>query len=131
MLSRDDILKADDLTRESVEVPEWGGSVYVRTMNSEERDYWEACAMDKDGEQLCFRDRVSKIRARLAALTLCDENGEALFSIDEIDILAKKSGAALDRIFDVSIRLNRIGKAEMDELVKNSNASQDDDSAAA
>ena len=38
---RESIIAANDLKRESVEVPEWGVTVYVRTMTGEERDQYE------------------------------------------------------------------------------------------
>ncbi len=34
ILSKEAILSADDLPREIVSVPEWGGQVYVRTMTA-------------------------------------------------------------------------------------------------
>ena len=44
-LSRDDILKAEDLTTEEVDVPEWGGTVLVRGLTGRERDEFEASVM--------------------------------------------------------------------------------------
>ena len=41
ILSKDAILAADDLPRETVHVPEWGGDVYVRTMSGTDRDAFE------------------------------------------------------------------------------------------
>ena len=41
-LNREAILAAEDLPRELVEVPEWGGAVYVRALTGAERDQFEA-----------------------------------------------------------------------------------------
>ena len=41
LLSRDDILNADDLTIETVAVPEWGGEVNVKTLTGAEKDKWQ------------------------------------------------------------------------------------------
>ena len=41
MLTKDQILKSDDLPSEEVSVPEWGGSVMVRSMTGYERDQFE------------------------------------------------------------------------------------------
>ena len=46
LLSRDEILAASDLTKELVEVPEWGGSVYVRAMTGTERDSYEESVLE-------------------------------------------------------------------------------------
>lgn len=109
-LSRNDILTVEDLKREEVPVPEWGGEVLVRTLTGSERDQFEAAhlkAPDRD------------VRARLAAATLCDEEGKPLFTPDDVAALGRKSAAALDRVFSVGMRINGIGKADVEELAKN------------
>ena len=42
ILTRDQILQANDLVTETVEVPEWGGSVFVKSLTGVERDQFEA-----------------------------------------------------------------------------------------
>jgi hypothetical protein len=111
-LTRDQILKAEDLKREEVPVPEWGGSVFVRTMTGGERDRFEAAFV---------RDKTDT-RARLAAATICDEAGTLLFSATDIEALGRKSAAALERVFVVAMRLSKVGKADVDDLEKNSAA---------
>lgn len=106
MLNRDDILAAVDLPRESVAVPEWGGTVMVKTLTGRERDRFELSC------QGATRDNI---RATLAALACCDENGVPLFTPADIPALGEKSAAALDRIFDVAARLNRIGAPEVEK----------------
>ena len=77
ILSKDAILAADDLPRETVIIPEWGGEVLVRTMSGTDRDAFEASLLEKDG-------RMENVRARLVALTLCDPQGDRLFDDSEI-----------------------------------------------
>ena len=106
ILSKDAILAADDLPRETVHVSEWGGDVYVRTMSGTDRDAFETSLIAREGE----RDgRMENVRARLVALTLCDEAGARLFEDGEIAALGRKSARALDRVFAVAQRLNGIG----------------------
>nr|NDG08537.1 hypothetical protein [Oxalobacteraceae bacterium] len=76
ILSKDAILAADDLPRETVIIPEWGGEVLVRTMSGTDRDAFEASLLEKDG-------RMENVRARLVALTLCDSQGDRLFDDSE------------------------------------------------
>ena len=45
MLNRDAILKAQDLKREIVDVPEWGGEVYVRGFTALEKEEVEIRSM--------------------------------------------------------------------------------------
>ena len=107
MLTREQILQSDDLPRETVQVPEWGGEVQVRTMTGTDRDAFEASLIGKEG-------RLENVRARLVSLTLCDESGSRLFSDGDITALGGKSAKALDRVFAVSQRLNGIGTDQVD-----------------
>ena len=116
MLTKEQILQADDLKQETVEVPEWGGSVIVRTISGTERDNFEiACAKDKNTTR-------KVIRGRLLALCLVDEDGKRLFSDSDAAALGEKSATALDRAFEVAARLNGIGEKDQKELEKNSEA---------
>ena len=106
ILTKDAILAADDLPRETVLVPEWGGDVYVRTMSGTDRDAFESSLIARDSAK---EGRMENVRARLVALTLCDATGNRLFEDAEITALGRKSALALDRVFAVSQRLNGIG----------------------
>jgi hypothetical protein len=110
-LAREAILGADDLERIEVDVPEWGGSVWVRTMEATQRDAFEAQQLKEP-----FKD----VRARLVAATVCDASGALLFSDADIPSLSRKSAKALDRIFAVSTKLSGLTKEDIDELKKNS-----------
>ncbi len=71
-----------------------------------------------------------RIRALTIALTLVDENGKRLFgdSPAEIDALAGKGAKAIDRILEVSKRLNLVTAKDEDELAKNSSGEPTADS---
>ncbi len=120
MLTKDQILQADDLPTEVVEVPEWNGSVTVRTMTGTERDSFEASITKKKGDSV--EVNMVNLRAKLCALTMIDENGERYFADTDIAELGKKSSAVLDRIFAVAQKLNGFGKSDIEELAKNSEA---------
>lgn len=110
MLSRDQILSADDRKRQEVGVPEWGGSVHVRVMSASERDKFEAAFL---------ADKSKDVRARIAAYVICDEAGAPLFSEADIPALGAKSAAALDRVFSVAMRINKLSDRDIEELAKN------------
>jgi len=111
MLTRDQILMCDDLPRETVQVPEWGGEVQVRTMTGTDRDAFESSLIGKDNQS---GGRLENVRARLVSLTLCDETGVRLFTDGDITALGQKSAKALDRVFTVAQRLNGIGTDQVD-----------------
>lgn len=117
MLNRDQILEADDLTRECVEVPEWGGEVFVATMTGEARDAWEQSLVVADGGKA--RASMENIRARLVVATACDENGNRLFTEKDIPALGRKSAGALERICRVAQRLNGLTNADVEQLKGN------------
>jgi len=112
-LTRDQILQADDATAalQTVEVPEWGGTVHVRVMTGTQRDRWEANVTGDPG---------NNPRARLATYTLCDEQGKPLFTEADIISLGGKSVTALDRVLAAAMRANALGPDATEEAAKNS-----------
>lgn len=125
-LSREQILGAQDLTQEEVEVPEWGGVVLVRGLTGAQRDRFEASMVEQKGKER--RINMENLRAKLVAMSIIDENGKRLFTQQDIDALAKKSGAALDRVYAVAQRLSGLSKEDVEDLVGNSEPGQSDDS---
>lgn len=115
MLSKDQILKADDSKTIEVDVPEWGGTVLVGTMSGFARDQFESAIIGKNGGL-----NTTNIRAKLAASTLIDAKGNLLFNDKDVAALGKKSAAALDRVFEEAQKLNRISEADVEDLAKNS-----------
>jgi hypothetical protein len=114
MLTRAQILAADDTRRETVQVPEWGGEVLVSVMSGRQRDLWEASMAGQDPETI-MRDA----RAKLVAACVIGEDGVPLFTKDDVDALSAKSSAALDRVAKVAQRLNRIGAKDIEDLKGN------------
>lgn len=123
-LTKDQILGADDLRRESVSVPEWGGDVWVGVMTGRQRDALESgqFRLQKSG------DPMANMRARMAVYTVTNEDGSPMFTEADIPKLAGKSGVALGRIFTVATRLNGMSPEVVDELVGNSASAQSDGS---
>ena len=113
-LKRDDILAVKDIQIELVPVPEWGGEVYIKGMSGLERDAFEASIIEQKGNKQ--KVNMANVRAKLAAQTLCDEEGNRLFNDADIKELGKKSASALQRVFEVAQRLSGIGDADVEEL---------------
>ena len=113
---RSKILGADDLPNESVDVPEWGVTVYVRSMTGRDRDMFE-------GQMVEMADkgkRMDNFRARLAVFCTVDKDGKRIFKDSDIGTLGQKSGRALDRIFEVASRLNKLTESDIEDDKKNS-----------
>jgi hypothetical protein len=117
-LSKDDILKAQDQILEEVYVPEWGGSVFIRSMTGVERDAFEASNFQKDRKGGDYQLNMTNIRARLLSLTICDDKGVRLF--EDAGKLGGKSAKVLARLFEMSQRLSGITKEDVEDMAKNS-----------
>lgn len=115
VLTRDQILAADDLKTERLEVAEWGGTVIVRTMTGADRDELEAAIVGADGRS---KD-ATILRAKVVALSVVDEEGNRLFKFEEARELAKKSAAALARVAKVAMRLSAITDEAVEEIKGN------------
>lgn len=125
LLTAADILGADDIVKERVEVPEWGGHVFVRVMSGSTRDRWEAHVYTH-GKSM--DERMVNLRARLIAATACNDKGELLFTSKQIEQLGKKSAKAMDRVFAVASKINGLTKEDVDSLVGESEGDPSGDS---
>ena len=117
-LTRENILEIQDIQIELVQIPEWGEDavVYVKGMTGAERDKFESSLMVLRGKSQTLN--MANIRAKLASLTICDENGKRLFSEQDVQVLSQKSASALQRVFVVAQKLSRIGDEDIEELAE-------------
>ena len=120
VLSKEQILQADDLKRESVDTPEWDGEVLLRELRGRERDAFEEGSLDSKRNVT-----MTNMRARLVAMSAIDEEGERLFTAKEATELGDKSATALNRLFEVCCRLSGITESDVDKLEKNSETHHD------
>ncbi|HUT12400.1 MAG TPA: hypothetical protein VMY42_18015 [Thermoguttaceae bacterium] len=114
-LTAEEILARDDLQTEDVAVPEWGGTVRVRTMTAGERDRFEE-RMWSGGNGEADKGIM---RAFYVGSCTIDEDGKRLFTDEQMTALTKKSASAMDRVFDVVRKLSGLTAADMEELEKN------------
>jgi len=118
-LTKEQIIAAMDLKRETVEIPEWSvdgepGSVIVQELSAREREDFEKSLEKEDGEK-----DYSNFHARVAVLTCVDEAGKKIFTDADIPMLADKSLAALRRIADVAAKISKLSSNDLEEARKN------------
>lgn len=112
-LTKADILGSCDRKIETVDVPEWGGTVFVRSLSAGERDAMDRQFTGKTG-------RVEVSRHGMAAYVMCDESGAPLFTTpEEIAALSEKSAQVIERIVEAGLRLSKIGQGEIEIARKN------------
>lgn len=129
LLTKQQILAAEDIHTEMVAVPEWGGDVLVRGLSGAERDLFEDRIIVREGKKK--RVELRDVRAKLAAICMVDEQGARLFSDAEVASLTRKSAAALQRVFEAAQRLSGLTDDDVEELEKNSGSGPAADSPSA
>ena len=116
MLSREEILAIEDRVTEEVDVPQWGGKVFVRSLDGP-----EAAELFR----LTEKSPSGADRSFMVALVICatvDAEGRRLFTIQDAPTLARKNYAALQRVYAVAARLSGFSQEGRAELEKKSAA---------
>jgi len=116
-LSREQILAAVDMKIEAVEVPEWGGTVYIRNLTGKARERFEKSRYRMHGKEVEIIHENT--RTSLLAATICDAQGNLLFTAEHLDALGEKSGEILDRLFEASQRLSCMRAEDLQAKAKN------------
>ena len=113
-LTKDQIFNASDHQIKTLNIPEWGGDICLKTMTGFQRDKYESEILK------CQKNNsFVNMRVKLAIYTVCDEDGNLLFEEKDINLLTKKSASALDKIFDEATKMNGISEEDIEELEKN------------
>jgi hypothetical protein len=131
MLDRNSIISIDDRKTISIDIPEWGGNVLIRKWSGKDRAVFVAKSIkaDNSGAEINW-DTLYNNFALAVALSLCDENGDRLFTSEQadIDILASKDGAVIQKIYQEALVLNGLAKKSIEDAAKNFNAIQSEES---
>jgi hypothetical protein len=126
--SRDQVKSVKDITVEVVTVPEWGCQMGVRTLSGLERDEFDESITikKKEGKKETREVLIRGVRAKLVARTAVVPDGDPIegqdaiwkraFSDEDQEWLQGKSGAALQRLSDVAMRLAGLTDDEVEKL---------------
>lgn len=125
------ILAAQDIVVKPVDVPEWGGRVYVRGLSgtAKERYLDSLRVIEGRGRKQNIKVNLIEAGAKLLVETLCDKQGTLLFTRFQIDALGKKSSKALQRCIDAASELNGLADDSEDDAGNASGSTTDDASA--
>jgi len=129
MLNRDSILNARDFGLKEVEVPEWGGEVYLRKWSAKDRSAYisKSVNVDEGGGHVNY-ETIFDGQVWAVAMSLCDEEGKRLFTDDEIDLLAAKNGDVIQKLCEEVFKLNGLAEKSVEEAAKNSESNPKSDS---
>lgn len=126
--------KTSLLSKEKLEIQKVvfdnGDFVFVRQMTGHERDTFEQSLLrknrDNKGAVIGYEQATEDFRAKLAVITLCDEEGKALLEPkDYLTLSMNMSAKRLEQIVNEAQKLNAISEEDKEALVKNSGAVQD------
>lgn len=116
-VTADEVFAADDRRRERVEVPEWGGYLYVREFSGLTRAAWERRVFDQDGK---LRDDSMAVMVVWCAE---DDEGQLIFQESDIErLLAEKNADVLYRVANAALRVNGLLATSAEDAAKNSDA---------
>lgn len=112
-VSENKVLSAEDIVAKAtpkhppllVQVPEWGGSVYVRRLSVGDLGKYFARINELNGHP-------DKIRVAALSSAICDENGNRLFTESDASALVDLDAAGYDRVmlaFTTENRMNTRG----------------------
>lgn len=110
-LDRGGILSALDRQTVRVDVPEWNGHVYIRSLTGDEKDRVE--------KKIGKGPTTDHHRAVLVAAFLSNAHGDPIICDADVKKLAEKNGVVLDRLLWAGLKHNRMRKEDVDELAKN------------
>ncbi len=120
-LSAENIFSADDMKVEAVDVPEWGGKIYVRRLTGRERDEFEQLMNDRRAGKIM---KVRGVITKIVALAACTEDGSKLFTSENAEAkLDEKACAPLMRVFDAALKISGMRDDDIQNLTEGLEAS--------
>lgn len=119
ILSRADFLAATVLKRETVPVPELGGTVYINQLYAAQLlDYNELIQqLKRDGKQDVTPSTSLELMARLVSMAACDADGNALFTEADVKELVKSHPNVLLKLSTKAMELSGLAGEAVKEIV--------------
>lgn len=121
ILTKNMIIQAQDLKKEKVLCPEWGGDVYIRSLTGSEKEDFTASLFDYDEQGVPTRkaDYLTNIKVGMLIRSICDEEGNRIFADEDAEELAGKNNIVLSRLDKVCNRLNGVNAEAVESSAKN------------
>jgi len=124
-------LSAAPLRRQEVPLPEWGGSVLVQELTSEQTDAVRrlaVLAVDPKTSKVMDPGALYRFQLRLIAAGWINADGTRVLQDNEIDKLKTLGNAAVERIASAVREISGMGDDAVAVAEKNSESSQSSDS---
>lgn len=125
MLTREQMSGVNDRPIVEVEVPEWGGSVGMRSVTVSQRGEIESDLRAFSAKAPGALD-VRRIHMKLVALSVCDAEGAPLF--DSVERVNEHNPDVIARLFNAALEANGFHAAAVAAAEKNLDATQTESS---
>jgi hypothetical protein len=116
ILTREEILSAEDLELVEIDVPEWGGEVAVAPMTVSQRIDFEEKHYTAEGMPKNIHD--ADLIYDMLSFSLKKKDGTQMFRRDEIQMLNGKNSKLIRKIFNECITINFFEKEVVAETKK-------------
>lgn len=121
--TRDSILSAPDRIAGFIDVPEWGGRIYIATLTVAQRarflegltTFSSKAAADRVGAGVIY----FRLQVELLASAVVGADSEPLFVEADIEKLITKSPVIVGKVFDSIVELNGFSSVATEEAAKN------------
>jgi hypothetical protein len=134
VLSKEAFLRHDSLRKELCELPEMGGSVWIRELSGKALLDYRARVGEMQAEAGENADvtpsQSLELMALLISLTVCNEDGNLMFTESEASQLAYGSISVLQRLSEKAMEVSGISKQVADEVADNLKNAQNSSSTA-
>ncbi len=115
LLNKQAVFLANDFHFDTLEVKEWNGHIRLRELSGEERSFCDKISADVQAG----RGGANTYAAAIVACGVVDEQGNSVFSRQDVAALSKKSDAVLQRIAVKILQLSGATFEARQELEKN------------
>jgi hypothetical protein len=100
-LTLEEIKSVDDIKAQTVEVPEWGGEVLVKSMSGRLRSNLE--------QKVANNAPHGDVKMMIVTSCCVKEDGSPMFTTADKKWLAEKAAAPLETIFEAACKMSGIG----------------------
>lgn len=97
---------------EKLSLPEIGGDIYIKELTAGEREALET--------QMRAQTDKNAVRATVFVHTVCDEDGELMFDVEDIETIKQLPSRPVIKVFNRSNEMNGITPEQVDVAEKNS-----------
>lgn len=132
VFSKSDFLKMEEPEVKKVWIEGIEAYVYMKQMSATDQDSYEWSIMEFVNDEATGEERIERnmeaMRAKYLVRVLCDSKGKRLFTNDEYMQLGRKFPKIILELHRKALEVNRDDKDSLEEMRKNSDSEQKEDS---